>query len=181
MNAVENLLPTLAQYARGDDDLQQEMALALLEQAHAHPERQVNDAYRKRCTWLARSQYRRKEYRRQRRFAPARTAPVEDATDDTLIVSRKHMLLDERFARNPEEIVLERERLARLHALIPKLQQIIQTLNPTNQQIVKLILLDAGRGEIPQATGLSASAISHRKRQIRQTFEAHGLTAEYLR
>jgi len=173
---MTDLDETITAYARAvahktdleADDLLQEMRLAVLQRQAARPAQKVNDAYEKRCAWFARSAALRHSYKHQQRVAP-----LLDETGEELPLYDPNP--------TPEESLLEAERLAALQELLPKIQAVIRSLTPANQRIVSLILLDlAGPGELPRASGLSPSAISHRKRQIRRAFEAAGLTRERL-
>lgn len=164
MDALSALLPTLTRYANSaprttylePDDLRQTMALHLLELEKT--DRQMNQAYRQRAAWLARSAALQREY------THVRHCPPQDDLE---------MVVDEELT--PEEALLENERAAELAAMLPRLAAVIQTLNPTNQRIVKLILAGVGRGDLSRATGLSRSTISKRKVEIRKAFTRAGI------
>ena len=168
---VTPLLPTLSRYAASaprttllePDDLYQDMAVHLLELDRNRSAQPMNDAYRKRAAWFARSASLKRESVRTRHASPP-------SPDDT---GTEVYMVDE--APTPEEALLEAENRAELAALLPKLAAVIASLEPTNQRIVKLILAGAGRGDLSRATGLSRSNLSKRKISIRRAFVQAGI------
>lgn len=177
---LEALTPTLRRYARAvvekapdlePDDLAQDMALALLEQQATHPTQEVNDAYLKRCAWFARSASLQKTFTYRRHAVPLETE-TPDGDEIPLLAEDQPAL---------EDLAIEAERLAALRQIFPTLQVVLRRLSPPRQQIVTLIMLDmVGLGDLPRATGLSASAISHHKKSIRQCLEKAGITRASL-
>lgn len=192
-DALTPLLPTLAQYARyryfgpdhNPDDIYQDMALHLLELDTKHPQKPMNTAYRKRAAWLARLASLRQAAAHRRRYTSLTATEKPDTRNAWLGDGEVSFFEDVNTIEGnwqstseplPEDALLEAERLAELTALLPKIQAVVATLNPTNQRIVKLILAGAGRGDLPRTLGLSRSAVSHRKAEIRRAFLNAGIT-----
>jgi RNA polymerase sigma factor (sigma-70 family) len=140
------------------DDVEQEMALRVLEHAESHPNYlEQTDAYILKDAYYAGLQSRRKEVVYMSYVHEEDDITAVRPSDDDMDMEVFELIPAEEIT--PEEAAIMREE-------IKKIEKAVANLSPTNQIIVKMLLEGYSESEIADELKISRPAVSQHKQTI---------------